>query len=212
VLHGPRRGRHDGIVTYPELLMQNVRFSALVFALSAIPAVPAAQQAAAPTIQTYELSPSILKGYQQLQTDLAEAAGKMPDEFYSFRPASEIRPFGQLVAHVALAQFRTCAQLKGEADLHKDEKEDKPWSKTEALALLKASTAYCDPQVNSVTDTTMAQMMDGGKFRAAKGLFPVEILVHGSEMYGAMAVYLRLKGLVPPTTERMTKMKASQEK
>jgi hypothetical protein len=190
--------------------MQNARFSALVLAVSAIPTLCAAQQAAAPAVQTYELSASILKGYQQLQTDLAEAAGKMPDEFYGFRPTSEIRPFGQLVAHVALAQFRTCAQMKGDADPHKDEKEDKPWSKTEVLALLKASTAYCDPQVNAVTDTTIAQMIDGGKFRAARGLFPVEILVHGSEMYGSMAVYLRLKGIVPPTTERMNKMKASQ--
>ena len=189
--------------------MRIAHLNALVFALCAIPALCAAQQAAAPTVQTYELSASILKGYQQLQADLAAAADKMPDEFYSFRPTSEIRPFGQLVAHVALAQFRTCSQLKGDADSHKDEKEDKPWSKTEALALLKSSTAYCDPQVNALTDATMAQMIDREKFRAAKGLFPAEILVHGSEMYGAMAVYLRLKNIVPPTTERMNAMKKS---
>jgi hypothetical protein len=191
--------------------MQHPRLVALVFALSAIPTFSAAQQPAAPAAQTYELSASLLKGYQQLQGDLAEAANKMPDEFYSFRPTSEIRPFGQLVAHVALAQFRTCAQLKGETDQHKDEKEDKPWPKAEALALLKASTAYCDPQINALTDATMTQMVSGEKFRAAKGLFPAEILVHGSEMYGAMAVYLRLKGIVPPTTERMNAMKKSTQ-
>jgi len=192
--------------------MQIARLGALVFTLSVVPVVSLAQQAAPPAVETYELSASILKGYQQLQADLAAAADKMPDEFYSFRPTPEIRPFGQLVAHVALAQFRTCSQLTGDVNSHKDEKEDKPWSKPEALALLKSSTTYCDPQVNALTDATMAQMINGEKFRAAKGLFPAEILVHGSEMYGAMSVYLRLKGIVPPTTERMNKMKASQGK
>ena len=190
--------------------MKNARLCALVLGLSLVPIVSSAQEAAG-TVQTYELSATMLKGYQQLQSDLADAADKMPDEFYAFRPTSEIRPFGQLVAHVALAQFRMCAMWKGEPDSHKDEKEEKPWSKTDALTLLKSSTAYCNPQINSLTDTTMADMVDGGKFRAAKGLFPVEILTHSSEMYGTMAVYLRLKGIVPPTTERMSKMKASQE-
>jgi hypothetical protein len=192
--------------------MQIARLGALVFTLSTVPIVSAAQQAAPPAVQTYELSATILKGYQQLQGDLADAADKMPDESYAFRPTTDVRPFGQLVAHVALAQLRMCAMWKGEPDSHKDEKEEKPWSKGEALALLKSSAAYCTPQISSLTDTTMAEMVDGGKFRAAKGLFPLEIMTHSSEMYGTMAVYLRLKGIVPPTTERMNKMKASQEK
>lgn len=189
--------------------MQIPRFGALVFVLSLIPIVSSAQEAPG-TAQTYALSATMLKGYQQLQGDLADAADKMPDEFYAFRPTSEVRPFGQLVAHVALAQFRMCAMWKGEPDSHKDDKEEKPWSKADALALLKSSAAYCTPQINSLTDTTMAEMVDGGKFRAAKGLFPLEIMTHSSEMYGTMAVYLRLKGIVPPTTERMNKMKSDK--
>jgi hypothetical protein len=44
-----------------------------------------------------------------VQRSLAEAAEKMPDEHYGFRPTAEIKPFGQLVAHVALAQFGSCS-------------------------------------------------------------------------------------------------------
>ena len=42
------------------------------------------------------------------------------------------------------------------------------------------------------------------------GLFLVGTNTHGNEMYGTMSVYLRLKGLVPPTTERQNAAKKSQ--
>jgi hypothetical protein len=135
----------------------------------------------------------------------------MPDEHYGFKPTSEIKPFGQLVAHTALAQFRTCAMLKGEPSPRKDEKEETTRSRTEAIALLKASAEYCDPQMNALTDTSMTELAKINQNQAAKGLLPISLVAHGMEMYGTMAVYLRLKGIVPPTTERMSKpMKKSQ--
>ena len=126
----------------------------------------------------------------------------MPEEHYDFRPTPEIKPFGQLVAHVALAQFRACAMLTTEPNPRKDEKEDTSRSRAGALALLKASTAYCDPLVSRLTESAMTEMTKVGQNQVAKGLIPVELVTHGMEMYGTMAVYLRLKGIVPPTTER----------
>jgi len=190
--------------------MQNARLSVMVFAAVLIPIASSAQEAAGPKGKTFTLSANMLQAYQETQRNLSESAEKMPEDAYGFRPTSEIKPFGQLVAHVALAQFRMCAMLKGEADSHKDDKEETTRSKADAIALLKASATYCDPAVSALTDPMMTELLDTGGFKAAKGLFPAEIVVHGAEMYGTMAVYLRLKGLVPPTTERMNKMKASQ--
>jgi uncharacterized damage-inducible protein DinB len=187
--------------------MQNARLSAMVFAAFLIPIGSSAQEAAGPKGKTFTLSANMLQAYQETQRNLSESAEKMPEDAYGFRPTSEIKPFGQLVAHVALAQFRMCAMLKGEADSHKDDKEETTRSKADAIALLKASATYCDPAVSALTDQMMTELLDTGDFKAAKGLFPAEIVVHGAEMYGTMAVYLRLKGLVPPTTERMSKMK-----
>jgi hypothetical protein len=56
----------------------------------------------------------------------------------------------------------------------------------------------------------ITDLVDTGDFRAAKGLFPVALASHGSEMYGTMAVYLRLKGIVPPSTEKENQMKAKK--
>jgi DinB superfamily len=181
--------------------MNNARISAaLMFALFAIPGSGAAQSMAQP--KTYTLSAELASGYRMLQGTLADAAEKMPDEHYGFKPTPAIKPFGQLVAHVALAQFRTCAMLKGEPSPRKDEKEDAMRTKADAIALLKASTAYCDPLVSGLTDAAMGELTRAGDNQVAKGLFPAMLISHGMEMYGTMAVYLRLKDIVPPTTEK----------
>jgi hypothetical protein len=190
--------------------MHNARVSALVFAVFMIPTVSAAQQTAAPAGKTFSLASELPGGYQSLQRNLVETAEKMPDEHYSFRPTPEIKPFGQLVAHVALSQFRTCAMLKDEPSPRKDEKEEAARSKAEAIALFKASTAYCEPLISALTETTMSELVEVGQNKAAKGLLPIALITHGMEMYGTMAVYLRLKGIVPPTTEQQNQMKKSQ--
>jgi len=178
-------------------------------------AAPAAAQtpapAAPPTGQTFTLSGNAIRGYQGLQRNLTEAAEKMPEAAYSFKPTPEVRPFGELVAHVALSQFGTCAALKGDqAAPHKGEKEDAARTKTELVALLKESTAYCDPLFTTMKDEDMTALVKNGTNQVAKGLFLVSTNTHGNEMYGTMAVYMRLKGLVPPTTERQNAAKKSQ--
>jgi hypothetical protein len=192
--------------------MHKASISALAFALFVIPGVSATQQTPPPAGQTYTLSGEMLRGYQNTQQNLVEAAEKMPDEHYGFRPTPDIKPFGQLVAHAALTQFTTCAMLTGEPSPRKDEKEDVTRTKPEAIALLKASAGYCDPLVTALSDTTMAELTKAGQNHVAKGLLPASLVTHGAEMYGTMAVYLRLKGIVPPTTERQNQqmMKKSQ--
>ena len=190
--------------------MQHASLSALVFAMCVIPSVSATQQMPAPAGQTFTLAKEMLAGYQMTQTNLAEAAQKMPDEHWEFRPTPDIKPFGQLVAHAALAQFRNCATLRGEDNPKKDEKEEARRSKTEAIALLKASTGYCDPPMSALSDSAMSEQTKMGPNQVAKGLFPAMVITHGAEMYGTMAVYLRLKGIVPPTTEKANQMKAKQ--
>jgi hypothetical protein len=182
--------------------MHNARLEAMVFAALIVPAAAATAQMPAPSAKTYTLSAELLRGYQEVGRSLAEAAEKMPDEHYGFRPTPDIKPFGQLVAHTALAQFSTCAMLKDEASPRKDEKEEASRTKAEAIALLKASADYCDPLVTALGDATMTELAKSGDNRVAKGLLPVSLVAHGMEMYGTMAVYLRLKGIVPPTTER----------
>ena len=182
--------------------MCRFRVITLSLAALAIASVTGAQQPDKQDPKIFTLSGEMLRGYQGVQRNLVEAAEKMPEADYGFKPTPEIRPFGQLVAHAALTQFGTCSLLKGEPSPRKDEKEDAPRTRAEAIALLKASAEYCDPLVTPLTDTTMPEMVKAKDMQVAKGLLPASLISHGQEMYGTMAVYLRLKGIVPPTTER----------
>src|SRR3954468_3974834 len=186
--------------------------AALLLPCSAIAQqAPAKQAPAPPAPQTFTLSGNMVRGYQNLQRNLTEAADKMPEANYSFKPTADVRPFGQLVAHVALSQFGTCAALKGDAaPPHKDDKEEATRSKAELVALFKESTAYCDPALTALKDEDMTTLTKSGPNQVAKGLFLLGTVVHGNEMYGTMSVYLRLKGIVPPSTERQNAAKKSQ--
>jgi hypothetical protein len=74
-------------------------------------------------------------------------------------------------------------------------------SKADAVALLKSSIDYCDPIYDALTDANgmeMAKMF--GRDRTKLGILDFNV-IHDNEMYGTMAVYLRIKGLVPPSSE-----------
>jgi uncharacterized damage-inducible protein DinB len=175
-------------------------------AQTAAPAAPAATAG-----KTYTLAGESQRGYQNVESNLADAAEKMPEEHYSFKPTPDVKPFGQHVAHIALSQYGLCARLKGEANPKKDEKEETTRSKADTIALLKGSATYCEPLVTSLTETSAAELIPMGNDKVAKGLVPFALISHADEVYGTMAVYLRLKGLVPPSTEKANQMKKEKE-
>src|SRR5215510_8259031 len=171
-------------------------------ALFAAIAVHAAAQSAPPPGQKLTLASQAIGGYAAIQRDLLEAAELMPEADYLFKPTPEMRPFGQLISHVALTQFRTCSLLQGGPSPKAAEKEETPRSKAVLIALLKESTTFCSPLVSAMTDEGMVQLIKAGPIEGARGLMPIGLVVHGNEVYGTIAVYLRLKGIVPPTTAR----------
>ncbi|MGH9523116.1 MAG: DinB family protein [Terriglobales bacterium] len=183
------------------------RFMAAVsLSIAAACTAGAAQQPT--TGQKFTMASSMQRGYHSLQQNLLEAAEKMPDADYSFRPTPQIRPFSQLISHVALAQWQTCSRVKGVDNPHANDKEESVTKKADAVALLKGSTELCDDAFSSINDDNLTELVKAGPNEVSRGLFLAGTNSHGNEMYGTMAVYLRLKGIVPPTTEREMKMKA----
>jgi hypothetical protein len=169
---------------------------------AAIAVVHPAAQSPSPAGQKLTLSGQAISGYNGIQRDLLEAAELMPEADYAFKPTPETRPFGQLIAHVALSQFGFCSFLQGGPSPKAAEKEETPRSKAVLIALLKESTTFCNPVVNAMTDEGMMQLIKVGPNEWARGVLVTALSVHGNEVYGTIAVYLRLKGIVPPTTAR----------
>jgi uncharacterized damage-inducible protein DinB len=137
--------------------------------------------------------------YGMVKGNLIKAAEKMPEENYSFKPTPEVRSFGQIVGHVADAQIMFCSAAKGEQKSPDAEKTKK--SKADLVGALKDAVAYCDAVYNAMNDSAAQEKV---KFfgREWPKLTILEFNVaHDNEHYGNIVTYMRLKSLVPPSSE-----------
>ena len=161
--------------------------------------------AAGPRAQTTSPFLSELKRYyyEAVKRNLSAMVEKMPEEHFAFRPVPEIRSFGESVAHVAEAQARNCSLVSGGGSKPLDA--DKKKTKAELLAALKESFAICDSTFAALTDAQANDMVKMGQsgFQLTKLSLLVSMISHSNEQHGYLAVYLRLKGFVPPSTEAM---------
>jgi DinB superfamily len=164
---------------------------------------PAAAQV--PAGQTITLSIAIQRGYAGVKQNLSEMAAKMPEGDYTFKPgpAPEMRTFGQLFAHVANAQFGSCAVAKGVANPNQGKNlENELKTKAEFVKALADSFAFCDDAYSALTDQNATEMVTQGQNTIARAALLANNVSHDNEMYGTGAVYMRAKGMVPPSTER----------
>ena len=139
--------------------------------------------------------------YSFVSGAVIRAAEKMPEENYSFKPTPEIRSFGQIVGHLADESYFFCSQALGEANPVKDI-EKTTTSKTALVASLKDGVAYCNKAFDSMTDAKGSEMVKLFNFNTAKLAVLSINTAHTDEHYGNMVTYLRLKGIVPPTSEK----------
>lgn len=128
------------------------------------------------------------------------AAQEMPEENYSFKPTPEVRSFGQLVGHVADANYMFCSRATGEPNPMKDSIEKTKISKADLVAAVKDAAAYCDKTYDNMTDASGSQMVKFMNLSFAKLTLLSLNTAHTDEHYGNMVTYLRLKGMVPPTS------------
>jgi uncharacterized damage-inducible protein DinB len=129
------------------------------------------------------------------------AAEKMKAEDYDFAPTSGVRTFGQLVGHVADAQYLFCSAAGGETNPAPGIEKSKK-TKDDLVAALKDAMAYCDKVYAATTDSNATQIVKffGGE-RTRLNVLSFNT-THNYEHYGNMVTYMRMKGLVPPTSER----------
>jgi hypothetical protein len=165
----------------------------------------AAAPAAALPAQGSPLSADVKTDYRTVRDYFIRAAEKMPEADYGFRPVPAVRSFGQQVAHVADDQYNLCAPARGETRkaAYRDI-ETRLSAKADLVAALKTAFAYCDGAYDALTDAAGADTVAGGKTRFAMLNWN---LWHTWEHYGNVVVYLRMKELVPPSSEGMAGMK-----
>jgi hypothetical protein len=146
-------------------------------------------QSTNPVIAETKASYTTVKGY------LTRAAAAMPEEDYSFQPTPDIRTFAALLAHIADHQTRFCSASMGTP---KQGDAASKTTKADLVAALAASFKECDAAWDSLTDANAGEVKGQ---RSRMGTLLVDV-IHSNEEYGYMSVYFRLKGIVPPSSDR----------
>jgi uncharacterized damage-inducible protein DinB len=138
--------------------------------------------------------------YNLVKNNIIKSAEKMPEENYSFKPTPEVRSFGQILGHVADAQYLFCSAALGEANPAPGIEKSKT-TKADLVKALNDAFAYCDKAYNGMTDAQAPTMVKFfGREQAKLSVLSFNS-AHDDEHYGNLVTYMRMKGLVPPSSE-----------
>ena len=154
------------------------------------------------------LSAWLRRAYAVGRNDITRAAEKMPEEYYGLRPGAqaEVRTFGQLVGHLANFNYLWCSDAKGEKNPNQENDFEKLTAKSDLIKVLGSALTYCDAVYSRLTDASAMDVMpviteSGRKGQVLRIGRLIQNHAHNNEHYGNMVTYLRMKNIVPPSSE-----------
>ncbi len=139
--------------------------------------------------------------YTSVKTNVLKAADAVPDADYSYKPTEKVRTFGELIAHIADGQYEFCSAALGDTAKGPEVEKTKK-TKSEIVDALKTAFSYCDKAYDGLTDAHAADEVSFFNRKLAK----INVLsfntAHTDEHYGNIVTYMRMKGLVPPSSKQ----------
>ena len=160
--------------------------------------------AAAPAFAQKAVADAMARSAAGTFRNLVESAEKMPEADYGFQATKDTRTFAGFVGHTINAAYNNCSRAKGEDNPNKEDLE-KVTDKAKLVAAAKAVQGYCDAVYAAQTDASLAEMVQAGQNQVPRGQLLLGVISHNMNEYGQKVILMRLKGIVPPTTERATR-------
>jgi uncharacterized damage-inducible protein DinB len=148
------------------------------------------------------LAGELQKSYASIKPNLLKAADKMPAEDYTFKPTPDIRTFARVVNHVTEAQLHICGAANNTDSSALPKVPADTADKATIVEALKASFAECDKAYSGLTDANLTDMLPAGQVKRSRLSMLWGNVAHDNEQYATLSLYLRLKGLVPPSSEK----------
>ena len=163
-----------------------------------IPASAQSQEIANP------VAAGVRTAWDGAKRNLTRSAEMMPESDYTFRPVDTVRTFGQILAHVAGANYVFCSAAKGEKSPHAEAAFEKTaTTRAQIIKALNDSIAYCDAAYTALDDARAADVVEL-PFGMGKGARALPLMLntgHLQEHYGNLVTYFRIKGMVPPSSQ-----------
>jgi len=161
---------------------------ALAAVLAALPIAASAQTVAA-----------VKPLYEDLRGWLIASAQQMPEADYGFKPTPDVRSFGEQIGHVANANFMFCSRVLGKESPNRQNLEEVS-SKAELVAGIEASFAFCD-EAYEIDDATAMGEITFFRQQGTRLWVLIYNATHDAQHYGSLVTYMRLKGMVPPSSQ-----------
>ena len=176
---------------------------ALAVALAALPVVATAQQSAVkPTAAPADAAVSAVRqNWQQVSGYLLQTAQDFSEADYAYKPVATVRSVGEMLGHVAGAQFMMCAAALGEPARAEDAVEREAKTKAALVKALRESNDYCARAYAQTDAAANASAQLFGMNMTRLGALALNA-VHDGEHYGNLVTYMRIKGMVPPSSRR----------
>ena len=179
--------------------------TACVFVAALALAIPAAAQtgaAQAPAAQTpaNPLTTAMQSAYDMIKGNITKSAEKVTEEHYSFKPSPDVRSFGQILGHIADANHMICSAAGGSAAPPESIEKTKT-TKADLQKALADSFSACDAAYAAMTDAKGVEIVKFfGREQPKLGVLSFNT-AHDFEHYGNLVTYMRIKGIVPPSSE-----------
>jgi len=151
------------------------------------------------------VSDAIRSSWESAKKNIRDSADIVPESLYSFSPVPKVvRTFGQIVAHTAGANYEFCSAAKGEKSPHAEAAFESLATKAAIIKAWDDSVAYCDTAFKALTDRTAAETveMPFGMGKSARTAALIGNVGHLNEHYGNLVTYMRINGIVPPSSRR----------
>ena len=168
----------------------------------------AREKARLETFANRPLGGVIQRSFNVFANYLVMAAEMMPESGYTFRPTPQLRNFGEQINHATASHYSFCNQAGLPPGV---QKQTAPNIKTltakpAIVAALRESIVYCDRVLAAATESWLTESAAGlggsssGLIQAIRAHSFIYNAVHSAEDYGTITTYLRMQGVVPPST------------
>jgi uncharacterized damage-inducible protein DinB len=170
--------------------------------------IPAAAQTGQQTSPKDPMATWLHNAFSTNRKNIEKSAEKVPEELYSLRPGPqvEVRTFGQILGHLANFNYLWCSQAKGEKNPAQGSDYEKLTSKALLLRALNDAFTYCDGAYAALTDASGLEIITVTQESGRQAQVPrMSLLVlnygHNNDHYGNMVTYMRIRSIVPASSE-----------
>ena len=144
----------------------------------------------------------VQRSYAAVKENILKSADKMPAADYGYKPVADVRTYARVLNHISEAQLRSCGAVNRTVSDAQPNVPAETADRDAIITALKSSFAECDKAFSSLTNGNLQDVFTLPQGQRSRVGLVWGTVAHDMEQYATLALYLRLKGIAPPSSEK----------